>query len=105
VRPWEQRSAFSIEHDDAWARAGTHAWCEGGTRRTAAEAGRPGWFSPITRLQISEIENQQYYCKHMTENSIFPILYLPSRLSVDFGTRDKVVELCEVNNIALINKS
>jgi hypothetical protein len=77
----------------------------GAREARGAQLQRPLGLSQITRLQISEIENQQYYCKHMTENSIFPILYLPNQLSVDFGERDKVVELYEVNNIALIIKS
>jgi len=39
--------------------------------------------------------------KNTTETAHFPILYLPIRLSIDFGARDKIVDLREVNKIAL----
>jgi hypothetical protein len=44
---------------------------------------------------------EQILPRKYNQNSNFPILYLPIWLSIDFGARDKTVDLRKVNNIAL----
>ena len=67
------------------------------TRQRCPMLGRPSFSLKSAKLTIPP---QTY-----NGNSIFPILYLPIRLYCDHGTRGEVVDLCEVNKIALRIKS
>jgi len=72
------------------------------TSTKATRQRRPTLSQPSFSLKSAEltIPPQTY-----NENSIFLILYLPTRLYCDLGTRSKVVDLCEVNKISLRIKS
>jgi hypothetical protein len=52
-------------------------------------------------LQFDRLSSFSKDTENTTETAYFPILYLQIRLSIDFGARDKIVDLREVNKIAL----